>query len=116
MRIPYAACVFMELYQLRNGTHAVELYYRRSGILEPLSLSGCSRSCPLDRVMALLGGHAIYEEAEMRRQCGSDTGNGAPSLHRDHHLLVALLLLLQLYCIKRRIDTALLLLLCCWMV
>ncbi len=59
----------MELHEVENGSHVVELYYRRSGVLEMLTIRGCERSCPLERVFELIGSDAIYEEKELVQMC-----------------------------------------------
>ncbi|KAM9307681.1 prostatic acid phosphatase-like [Gastrophryne carolinensis] len=48
---PYASCHFFELYQDENGTHSIEMYYRNDSSVDPypVTLPGCSLSCPLDR-------------------------------------------------------------------
>ncbi|XP_042521852.1 prostatic acid phosphatase [Dipodomys spectabilis] len=52
---PYAACHLMELYQ-EKGEYFVEMYYRNETHREPypLTLPGCTHSCPLEKVVELL--------------------------------------------------------------
>uniref|UniRef100_A0A8C9LZI3 acid phosphatase n=1 Tax=Piliocolobus tephrosceles TaxID=591936 RepID=A0A8C9LZI3_9PRIM len=53
---PYAACHLMELY-FEKGEYFVEMYYRNETQHEPypLTLPGCSPSCPLERFAELVG-------------------------------------------------------------
>ncbi|KAL0151817.1 hypothetical protein M9458_052818, partial [Cirrhinus mrigala] len=47
---PYASCHLIELYQEENGAFSVEMFYRNGtdvSELHPVSLPGCSQSCPL---------------------------------------------------------------------
>ncbi|ERE75344.1 prostatic acid phosphatase [Cricetulus griseus] len=52
---PYAACHIMELYH-EEGRHFVEMYYRNETQHEayPLTLPGCTHSCPLEEFAELL--------------------------------------------------------------
>ncbi|CAO2633765.1 Prostatic acid phosphatase [Lemmus lemmus] len=53
---PYASCHIMELYQEEGGQHFVEMYYRNETQHElyPLTLPGCTHSCPLEKFAELL--------------------------------------------------------------
>ncbi|EDL21089.1 acid phosphatase, prostate, isoform CRA_a [Mus musculus] len=52
---PYASCHMMELYHDKGG-HFVEMYYRNETQNEPypLTLPGCTHSCPLEKFAELL--------------------------------------------------------------
>ncbi|XP_050996156.1 prostatic acid phosphatase [Acomys russatus] len=52
---PYASCHIMELYSDEGG-HFVEMYYRNETQHEPypLTLPGCTHSCPLEKFVELL--------------------------------------------------------------
>ncbi|GAB1294602.1 Prostatic acid phosphatase [Apodemus speciosus] len=52
---PYASCHIMELYH-DDGGHFVEMYYRNETQNEPypLTLPGCTHSCPLEKFAELL--------------------------------------------------------------
>ncbi|XP_042331344.1 prostatic acid phosphatase-like [Sceloporus undulatus] len=53
---PYAACHFFELYKEDSGEHTIEMYYRTKPKAEPhpLTLPGCSKSCPLAKFKELV--------------------------------------------------------------
>nr|XP_044992584.1 prostatic acid phosphatase isoform X1 [Jaculus jaculus] len=52
---PYASCHIIELYQ-EDGEYSVEMYYRNETQHEPypLTLPGCTHSCPLEKFAQLL--------------------------------------------------------------
>ncbi|KAI1714975.1 histidine phosphatase superfamily (branch 2) domain-containing protein [Ditylenchus destructor] len=71
-KVPYASCVIMELYEV-GDKYVVELFYRRNGLNEHLTIKGCIQSCPLDRFINLLRANAIYKTETLYKACGLAT-------------------------------------------
>ncbi|XP_072374836.1 prostatic acid phosphatase-like [Scyliorhinus torazame] len=54
----YAACYMVELYQEKNGSFTVEMYYRNGTNFEAhlLTLPSCTESCPLQKFIQITAG------------------------------------------------------------
>ncbi|KAI1711468.1 histidine phosphatase superfamily (branch 2) domain-containing protein [Ditylenchus destructor] len=103
-KVPYASCLILELYEVGDD-YVVELFYRRSGLNEHLTVKGCIQSCPLDRFLNLLRANAIYNTETLYRVCGlseCDTQNGSLNsrISASKYLSVfcSLLILLLQFC------------------
>nr|DBA24881.1 TPA: hypothetical protein GDO54_012478 [Pyxicephalus adspersus] len=66
---PYASCHFFEIYQVDNKSYTVEMYFRNDSSVEPypITLKGCSQSCPLEKFIELTSSVIVQD---WRKECG----------------------------------------------
>ncbi|XP_075068544.1 prostatic acid phosphatase [Mixophyes fleayi] len=67
---PYAACHFFELYQDNESHYSIEMFYRNDSSLDPypITLPGCSSSCPLAQFTDLTSSIIVQD---WDKECGA---------------------------------------------
>uniref|UniRef100_A0A914D1R7 ceramidase n=1 Tax=Acrobeloides nanus TaxID=290746 RepID=A0A914D1R7_9BILA len=68
--IPYAATIVMEIWKNDDGEYEIELFYIRNQNLISVSIPGCEKICPFQKLYNLRKKDAIFDEHVLYRECG----------------------------------------------
>lgn len=100
---PYTACHIFELYKDADGEYSIEMYYRNDSSVDPypVTLPGCSSSCPLAKFTDLTSSIIVKD---WEKECGAEV-DGNENSSRVVGLTIAVVIL--------SIAVAGLLILCC---
>ncbi|KAI6185019.1 Testicular acid phosphatase-like protein [Aphelenchoides bicaudatus] len=70
LQIPYAACVFMEIYKDQEGEHT--LLFRHGKEVSPLAIKGCGEECTVKQFFKVLEKRSFFSKEELYAACERD--------------------------------------------